>query len=88
MPTLTAGDRQAVADDIMQRLSEATTTLPSGIESSHILSLVNVMDNKSDDAEVAVIAALPPGAAAWMTANKDILRRGLNLVADKRREEL
>ncbi len=80
-------DRQDVADEIMSIMSARRDELPNGILAADIRALVNVVDNKSADAEDAVIAVLPNPADTWMTANPGILRRVMGKVADKRQEE-
>jgi hypothetical protein len=88
MPLLDNAQKQNVARMLMEQWSSTWTTVP--MTKPEVMSLLNVIDNNLDTAETATIAAVPSAhpAKAWLSTNRNIARRIMELVEAKRREVL
>ena len=77
-----------VQADIMRRWSRDHTPVP--ILKSELGQLLSIMDTALNDAEIAVIQAIPgnhPGRQ-WLIDNQTIARRVLELIEAKRKDVL
>ena len=88
MAALSQQNLDEVQADIMRRWSQDRTAVP--ITKPELGQLLSLMDTALDDAEVAVIAAIPGAHSGrqWLIDNQDVSRRVLELVEAKRREAL
>lgn len=88
MASLTTQQLGEVKADIMRQWSRTRT--PTPITKPELSSLLTIMDDELNAAEVAVIAAIPgahPGRQ-WLIDNQQIARQVLELVEAKRKDVL
>ena len=71
----------------MSEFSSLRTLIP--IDKNQLRSLLTLIDQELEDAEVDIIQALPAGPGrSWLVANPDLGRRLMLDVLNKRREVL
>lgn len=88
MAALSQQQLNEVRADIMRRWSSDHEPVP--ITKPELGQLLSIMDGALEDAEVAVIAAIPGGhpGRQWLIDKQSIARRVLEIIEAKRREVL